>query len=235
MKSYYYKLANLVLFAIIPLYCFSQNNSVNGVYIGSKYRAIIIEDDKFTILSSLYVGGLEMFNNIDPVIAFGRVQYYDSNYIELNSADYNKIVSRSITYSESQKSTIKDSVLLRFFFPFSGQYKILISIGNRNKYELINQPEIKIPKSELKDNRKIGFEIYNLDFIRNIGIMNDYCRITSFRSLSYTIKEYYTNCISIHIPELTNTFFRYYVIKGEYARIVDNDLEWRGEFYYLKE
>ena len=227
MKSNNYKLLNMVLFAIIPLYCFSQNNSVNGVYIGSDYEKIIIENDKFKILSDRM--NHEVDKN-DPVIAFGSVKYLDNNFIELNSAYYNIIAMRGMAFSESKNPTIKDSLLIKFSFPFSGSYKIVIIIDYIRKYELINQSEITISLKEMKNN-KIGFEIFNLKPIYNYT-MRDYCRISVFRYLSNIIENDQTNCISIYIPNLKNTYFQYYVIDGEYARIEDNVLWWRGEDYY---
>jgi len=230
MKSYYYKLVNLVFFAIMPLYCFSQNNPINGVYTGPEYERIVIENDKFKILSDRR--NFEVNKN-DSVIAFGSVKYHDNNFIELNSAYYNIIAMRGMVFSESQNTTIKDSLLIKFSFPFSGFYKILIIINYKRKFELINQTEIKIPINELKDYKQIGFEIFNLKPIRN-NTMQDYCRISVFRFLSGIIENDHTNCISISIPNLTNSYFQYYVIKGEYARIEDDILIWRGELYYGK-
>ena len=218
----------IFLFILFQLSMFSQRSEFKKIYKDEIYKKelIIIENDSFKIIS----------NNIrkfitpkNATVAFGTVKFYDSNFIELNSVNYNEILSRSVTVSESQDSTIKNDIQIRFSFPFSGQYRIYLYT---NKYDYIyeNQSEITIPIKYIMGSKKIEFEIFKINNF-STDLTSDNCNKINSYYYCYYIKNDSTNCISISIPNLTDIFFQYNVIIGEYARISDEKLYWRGIVY----
>ena len=249
MKTLYYKLINFILFVFLPLYCFSQSDSIDGVYAGSDKKTIIIENNRFKILSDGYNIERDKNGSIiefeDSIVAFGEIKILSDNFIEMNSDNYHKIVGESIIIQEYQDTTIKDSLLIQFSFPLSLEYKIEVYTGLAIKgtfvYELTkNQSEIAIPLEELADIAPcMDFRILKANISPKTFAelkTGSYHRLIAFNYVDdyYTIKNDNTNRISISIPELTNHFFQYYFIKGEYARIDEYGLWWRGNYYEKK-
>lgn len=48
--------------------------------------------------------------------------------------------------------------------------------------------------------------------------------------IDYTIDNG-VNCIEIEIPAINNSFFQTYYIKGDYARIKNDSIIWKGQVY----
>ena len=212
------------LFTAFQIELFSQNENIVGAYVGMEREIIIIEDNNFKIVANMLNNRID---KNDSIIAFGNIKYLNNEFIEINTVNYRYNVLKSMVFSEFQSSKTIDSTAIKFIFPFSGKYKIVLYIKHK-KYESINNSEITLP-IKIKKGESIYFKIFDLDIYPEMS--GNYFGIVAFCSLDYKVKKDNTDSISISIPELTNTFFQRYVIKGEYIRIKDGALRWRGNYY----
>jgi hypothetical protein len=97
------------------------------------------------------------------------------------------------------------------------------------KCKSINSNKIGLPLMTVKD-KAIRFKIFNMDVYPEFS--GNYYGIVAFGYFSdYFMRNSNSNYLYIFIPELTNTFFQRYFIKGEYARIKNGILWWRGKYY----
>ncbi len=225
----YNRIINLIflIFMLSQTCVFSQNSKNYGVYVGQEGETIIIENNSFKILSDRLNIELGQDNSI---VAFGDAKFLDNDFVELNSVNHHENVIQSTIISESENLTIKDSLFIKFSFPFSGEYKIEIYIGGYLiEYGMTNRSEIKVPMEKIR-NQSIQFRIFNLDLSPQIS--GYYYKALAFYYYPlYFMKNEHSNSLFISIPELTNKFFQYYFIKGEYARVKNGILWWRGNYY----
>jgi len=218
----------LILFVLIicSTYIFGQKNNIDGIYF-TKYKGEYIEIKKdvfiyVTLQNTIY---------INDTLAKCKINRISNDFIEINSDMPAYIARKSTEIIQSMDTTVKDSIKVIFSIPYEWKLDIeIINKHNFKKYFLMypNAKEIMLPQ----DIKVISFllEPYHKNMTSLEGF--DY-GIRHYYSLEYNIKES-INKIEIKIPAIDNGFFERNYVKGEYVRVLNNTLIWRGTVFKKK-
>jgi hypothetical protein len=206
---------------------FVQAKKIKGTYLYSDNEEYIqIDKDLFKIIRTKVCIPCMDLDKGDSLASSGSVEYIKDGFIKLKS-DIDSSIYKNTTVEELYDANIKDSVKIKFFFPFKGKYRIDAAIGF--PYISTENDCITIPKSKYTLDT-FNFNIYNLNIKYN-GYNGEYFgRIVFYMSL-YQFKNKNTNILHIAIPNLTNSYFARYLINGEYAKIEKNKIIWRNREY----
>jgi hypothetical protein len=165
------------------------------------------------------------------------VEYVSDEFIKLTSTDEARTIRNNMSFVETYEKDKSDSLHIKFIFPFNGDFSIHIRVGDdiqsvRFRYSFKNRKEIilPLPRDSLS---AFSFVIENQ---APPSYYPNYLKRIAFYPFSfYELKEEDTNCITIHIPYLTNSYFARYLINGEYIRVVRGEefdfLIWRNVRY----
>lgn len=161
----------------------------------------------------------------------GRIQQIDNNFLELNSLKDPFIeATRNLEIiRKPDRELSNDSLKIKFFLPYTNGILRITIYTEISKTFSFNYS---------KDNKEctIPFIGGNISFL----IRPDYILPHTAEGLFYGILEYNTldfflekdiNNIEVNIPTIDNSFFEKYYIKGDYARIVNDSIIWKGEIY----
>jgi hypothetical protein len=203
---------------------------------GGEWELIIIAGDSFKIMAG---SDRSLFNldKGDDILAEGKVEYISDEFIKLTSTDDAQIVRNNISFVESYEKDKSDSLHIQFIFPFNGDFSIYIKMGDNIhsvRYTFKNKKEIILPVHP-DSVGPFSFDILNQTPPRG-GYPNYLKRIVFYSFSFYELKNQDTNCLTIHIPYLTNSYFARYLINGEYVRFMPGGdfefLVWRNMRYY---
>lgn len=137
---------------------------------------------------------------------------------------------RVVQYVDSNKT---DSVKVTFSIPytrsnldvsvFSERFRLTLSYCKNRKFLFIpkNCKEISILVSPGNNIIPHSFD-------------GSYYGVLFFSYYEYSIKDH-CDSISVEIPAIDDSFFEKYYIKGEYARIVNETIIWKGDKFVRKE
>jgi len=132
----------------------------------------------------------------------------------------------NIKIEECCDSSLVDSVKIKFVFPCDGKLRIFLYPESYTYSD-----SIMISKQQYYDWKDISsFEIFNC----NPSVESDgtnFGRVSFECYLGYMVKNANTNVVIIKIPNLTNSYFKRYVISNEYAKVDSRKLLWRGRVY----
>lgn len=206
----------LILFYIASMS--TRGAGINGTYLFEDFEYMQIENDSFRIIS------YEGFNG-DSIVAQGSIKKIrESNFIELTSKPFGNVYD-NIKIEECFDSSLVDSVKIKFVFPCDGKLRIFLYPESYTYSD-----SIMISKQQYKWKEISSFEIFNC----NPSVESDGTNLgrVSFECyLGYMVKNANTNVVIIKIPNLTNSYFKRYVISNEYAKVDSRKLLWRGRVY----
>ena len=228
-----YQLTVLICMCILQNIVHAQTSNIDGTYEWDMTEYLIITKDSFKLYLYRTYPLIYGLNRGDTILAEGKVQYESDNFIKLTSKDYEWEAGKNVTVIESVDSCLNDSIRFQFIFPFEGKYKIILYLGKdfKKKYELKNRNEFIIPM--YKDSvLTFSFTILNQDPIEYL--YRNYLKTVVFRSFQNTAKNNNSNFFEISIPDLTNSYFNRFLIKGEYIRVGKEKyiLFWNNEQYW---
>lgn len=226
-------IANLIVIfwlLFLPFLASSQTKKIVGTYTYSDEEYLQIDLNNFKIIrteNGLFSGDMD---EGDSVIAFGRVENINNDFIKLISYKYDLDVYNSTIFTESHdKSLSDDSIKIRFNFPLKGEFKIYFSFSNGYKFVSVNSKIITIPKGIYLT--PMHFDIYKTDILVYNFSSNYLGPIVFSYFPSYEFKNENLNLLNVTIPNLTNSYYARYYIDGEYAKIEGNKIIWRNREY----
>jgi len=208
----------LISFFLISLATNAQKDKINCTYAWDMTEYLSINKDSFKLYLYTTYPLLYGLNSGDTILAEGKVQYESDNFIKLTSKDYEWETNKSMTIIEAIDSCLNDSIRFNIIFPFNGKYKIILYLGNeyKSKYEIEERKEFIIPAQQ------DSMLTFSFTILNHTPVEFPYCvylRAIKFSSLQYTAKNNHSNSFDIFIPNLTNSYFNRFQIRGEYIRV----------------
>ena len=208
---------------------FAQAKNIKGTYIYSdKEEYLQIDKDNFKIIRTRVCTLCMDLDKNDSIASYGSVKYTQDGFIKLRS-DRDSSIYKNTTIEESYDASIKDSIKIRFIFPFNGKFRIYVSSGSY-PYMSAEKNCLTIPRNKYVLAPLI-FEIYNLSLKYNDVYGEYFGRIAFCNFPWYEFKNNNTNSLVISIPNLTNSYYARYFIDGEYLKVDDNKIIWRNREY----
>lgn len=211
----------------------AQKNKINGTYIWDMTEYLTILEDSFKLhLYPTYpvFYGLDLG---DTILTEGKIEYDSDNFIKLTSKDYEWEARKNMIIEESVDSSLVDKVKFTFIFPFEGKYKIILSLKNNYTekiYEFQDRNEFILP---IQKDDLLEFSFLILNQTPPTYQYRTYNKAIAFNSSKKKRKEKDSNSFKIFIPDLTNSYFNRFWIKGEYIKVnTEKDvLFWHNEKY----
>ena len=214
----------------LPFLASSQIKKIVGTYTYSNEEYLQIDVNNFKIIRT-EEGIRGDMDEGDSVIAFGRVEYINNDFIKLTSYKYDLDIYNSTIFTElHDKNLSDDSIQIRFNFPLKGEFKIYISFSSGYNYVSVNSKNITIPKSSYYLT-PLHFDIYKTDILVYDFSSNYLGSIVFSYFPSYEFKNMNLNLLNVTIPNLTNSYYARYYIDDEYAKIEGNKIIWRNREY----
>jgi hypothetical protein len=213
--------------------CFSialfGQKDISGIYTNEAGMKIKVDDNLFYYMghNSPEIGFIIYYND---TLAKCTYNWINDQFIELNSIDDYTSILKSMRFTQSIIDKSNDSILIKFIVPYNRRGKLQIEIYADYKgpykleYSQKNQ-EINIPSNV----KEIMFSI-SPEYLLESGFEGQCYGRIRFNSIEYFIEKN-INYIEIEIPTIDNSFFEKYYIKGEYARITQGKIEWKGEVF----
>lgn len=219
------------LFFLVFYYCqiFPQKK-IDGKYYDESGFYIEVVDKHFKMSLPNYARN--GYNS--EILAEGIIQPINGSFIELNSLkDPFLEASKTLKIREEANHFISnDSLKIKIIIPYTmGNLIIMAFTSNfkQNKfYYSSQQTEFTIPFQ----GGNISFQIYP-DYIMPHTAEGSFYGILEYNTLDFTLEKG-INYIEINIPTIDNSFFEKYYIKGEYARIIDDNIIWKGKVFKKK-
>jgi len=214
----------ILLFSFFYSFSFGQKD-LSGVYYGSSGGKIEIKGNEFYFIVPSYC--VSVYSN--DTLAKCTLKLVDFNLIELNSVPAYVIAHQGLKVEKFYDSTIKDSIKISFSIPYNWHnLEILVFTDTNKTFRLnysSNNKELFLPRNT----RTIDFSISPVMYTPHSpdGL---YFGVLYYPSVEYTIENKY-NHISIDIPSIDNAFFERYYIKGEYAKVSNDTIIWKGKIF----
>lgn len=220
----------LYLCICFSFYAFGQKKDISGTYF-SKFgtKIEIIGNDLNYIIPQ-----------IQPPVVWGNdtlakctFKWVDTNLIELNSTSPNILVLKGLKVVQFSDSTINDSIKVSFLIPHQRwNLKISVYTNNFKEFNFIyskNSRDLMLPNNV----ESITFSIEPERIMPHTSDGQFY-GIVAFSSFQEYQIEKNTNHISIEIPAIDDSFFERYCVTGDYAKISENTITWKGEVFKKK-
>jgi hypothetical protein len=147
---------------------FNKYPKTNGTYLyRDQGEYLQIYKDSFRIVRTSFCTPCVDLDEGDSIAASGTVEYLQPEFARFTSVDDSSVYS--VKVEETCDSTLKDSVKIKFIFPFNGKFRI--------KYSIADLPDSFTDKKCFMVSKKeeiffsLIYDIYNLDIQYNgIGI-----------------------------------------------------------------
>ena len=160
-------------------------------------------------------------------------EWIDDQFIELNSAcPLEKGYKNSEIRQFSDPDVSPDSVKISFILPYEGTLEISAYGTNPNRNNKSHDPNRNITLPQ-------GRGWISASIIPKISAHNLYGAfygITYFNPFPYDYRvEEGNNHVEVKLPNIDNSFFEMYYVKGEYARVWKDTITWKGIVYKKRE
>lgn len=233
MKQYVNIIMLIILF-IINFQIYGQSRKLDGRYYEKNihFEYLTINGEKLNFIRDW---GKRIWR--EDTLAICNFKWVDKSLIEVNSIKDPFIeATKSMIIFQTKDSTINnDSIMVIFKVPIQEKLEIYlssyISIFNLTSDYNYNL-EYNQSKEVLfinKNNMKISFTVKPKDVIPST-LYGYFYSILEFNSPEVKINDN-INKIIIEILAINKVFFERYYIKGEYARVINNRIIWRGVTY----
>jgi hypothetical protein len=230
---------NLIILLLFVHLLFFGQRDLTGIYCNYDYSygCIKIENDKFYFIIK---------HDYTPfwcadTLANATFKRVDDNFIELNSTPPYILAQKGFNIVQSFDSTIQDSIKVSFSIPNFGECGGDLDIKlwtDRNKV-------FKFIYSEFPDNNK-ELMLPNYTKTISLNISPQYSRESHrgrglyYGTLYYSPRETITveknvNHILIEIPAIDGAFFERYYLMGDYAKVSNDTITWKGEVFIKRE
>ena len=222
----------IILFLIVYAFYIvevSARNNLSGRYYAESGVYIEIKDKNFKLI--MPNNAINGWNS--EIMAEGTINKIGDSFLELNT-NKNPIIEAlknlNITQTQESISIPNDSIKVKFLIPYQrGKLKILVFTNTSKIFSLnysMTVNEINIPK----DTKSISFYI-SPDFIKAHTTDGIFYGIVGLDSMQEYQIQKNINFIKIEIPDITNSFFETYYIRGDYARMTKDGIIWKGIIY----
>ena len=222
----------IILFLIVYAFYIvevSARNNLSGSYYAESGVYIEIKDKNFKLI--MPNNAINGWNS--EIMAEGTINKIGDSFLELNT-NKNPIIEAlknlNITQTQESISIPNDSIKVKFLIPYQrGKLKILVFTNTSKIFSLnysMTVNEINIPK----DTKSISFYI-SPDFIKAHTTDGIFYGIVGLDSMQEYQIQKNINFIKIEIPDITNSFFETYYIRGDYARMTKDGIIWKGIIY----
>ena len=157
-------------------------------------------------------------------------KWIDDSFIELNTPLPDIVGNEGLKVVQSADSSSSlDSIKLSFKIPYQRGLRISVCTNPGFGYFFQSKREFVIPKTV----KSFSFTIFN-EQIKPHTVNCLFYGAIDFNPLrKYQIEEN-TNHISIEIPALDDSFFERFFLEGDYARVSENTITWKGEVFHKK-
>ncbi|MDH6344329.1 hypothetical protein M2480_003239 [Parabacteroides sp. PFB2-12] len=221
----------VILFLLPALAClfpFTQTES-SKTYLNKYGAKIEFKNDEFYYIES---------HSFSPVwyndtLAVCTVKKLDGQFVELNSIPPDVIAQRGLSVIQGFDCMAEDSIKISFSIPYNNDNLNITVFSNTLKtFDLTyskSDKELMLPN----DFKTIAFTISPERSVVSHSIDGRFYGVLYYSSIEYTIEEN-TNHIEISIPAMDDSFFERYYVKGEYARVVNDSIFWRGDVFVKK-
>ena len=158
-------------------------------------------------------------------------EWIDDQFIELNSAcPLEKGYKNSEIRQFSDPDVSPDSVKISFILPYEGTLEISAYGFNPNRDSESNNSDrsVMLPKGKGSISATIGPESFSLAH----NLYGAFYGVTFFAPFPYDYRiEEGNNHVEVKLPNIDNSFFEMYYVKGEYARVWKDTITWKGIVY----
>ena len=205
--------------------------SLDGFYHSKEGLTIHIRDNQAIITHS------EGHSIIDTV-SVCTITEEDDNFIRIDSpSPYDRVMS-CIRFEESYSADHdQDSVYVTFDFPVQNE-SFWIQICDDNTTSLIPCKEIKYPEQNqiviprsLPSLNTYSWGIRSDGFSLTSELFKLYVNLDLLCLFPISYRNYRTNILRISVPCINDGFFDWAQIKGEYIKVCDEGLIWRGDLF----
>lgn len=209
-----------------------KERDISGRYYNESGRVLEIFGNRLTLIKP--DGGCGV---IIPgaFLADCSFEWIDDQFIELNSAcPLEKGYKNSEIRQFSDPDVSPDSVKISFILPYEGQLQIHAATFDPYKSYESNSPNrsITIPKTD--DDISASISPGNFSLAHNL--YGAFYGITYFHPFPADYKmEDGNNHVEVKLPNIDNSFFEMYYVKGEYARVWKDTITWKGIVYKKRE
>ncbi len=219
---------NYLLFILFIFYSFiiSAQNKLYGRYYSESGVYFEIKDDKFKlIMLNSAINGF-----YSDILAEGTMKYIDNSFIELNSLISPVYeIFRTLKITQSEQGLMDNDIEIKFLIPYKRDSLRIAIYTDKFKtfkfsYSDYNK-SIIIPKGV----NSFSFMIEPENIITH-NFDGTYYGVLSLNSLEYNIEKE-IKLIEVNIPALDDSFFEKYYLKGDYVRIVNKSIIWKGEVF----
>lgn len=225
----------LALTAIVCYYTGYSKAKIDGVYYDTAGLKLVVCQKKFIIID-------EKRGNSSPVV-FADYFWVDDNFIKLRNGHFFKALKKNMVIKKTRTQSCGDSISVGFKFKDSGEYEFEVTVWCDLGYRVHSGSSFKYYSFIYSHNDETNRVIVPQK-IRSLGI---YVSPKSVKPLSVdSLTGYYSgfktysinhihigkklDSIDIELRGLDEFFGRQYV-DGDYVRVVDDKLYWRGRVF----
>lgn len=224
----------LIMFFVINFQVYGQSRILDGRYYEKNihFEYLTINGEQFNFIRDWGRGIWR-----EDTLAICNFKWVDKSLIEVNSIkDPSMEASKSMIIFQTKDSTINnDSIMVIFKIPTQEELVIHLS-SDTSAFSFIRDYKYKLEYNQSKkvlfinkNSVKISFSIRPKDVIPST-LDGYFYSILEFLQPDVKINDN-INKIIIEIPAINDEFFERYYIKGEYARVINDKIIWRGVTY----
>lgn len=231
-------LALLAVFATVQ--CFAQSGIVSKPFLPRPLDGVYHSKDGLTIHISDSLATISYSDGDGPItttIAVCTITEDDANFIRIDSPSPYDRVMNCIRFEESFSADFHpDSVYVTFDFPVRNEtYWIEICDGKNSlipsrELQYPEQNKIVIPRA-LPSMNTYSWGIRTKGFSLTAELFKFYVALDIWCVFPVKYRNYKTNILRISVPCIDDDFFEQAWIQGEYIKVCDEGLIWRGSLY----
>lgn len=205
-----------------------ENENISGTYTNAAGMEIKIQDSTFIYI--IPQNHLPVYAN--DTLAKCIYNRINDQFIEINSIENYSSILRSMRIIQSKRNNSNDSITIKFVIPYiKSNLEIEVFTNCCKSYKLDysqEKQEISIPRTS----SGISFSICP-EYLVELNFEGQYAGRIRFNSIEYTIDNN-NNYTEIKIPAIKDSFFDSFYMKGEYVRILQDSLTWKGDTFLKK-
>lgn len=158
------------------------------------------------------------------------VKQIDDQFVELNSTPPNVVVEKELEVAQKFDPIVKDSIKVVFSIPYYNSDLNITVFTNTLKAIDFDYSEYARVLMLPGDVEMMAFSISPKEHMVSHSVDGRYYGVLYYSSAEYAIEEK-TNYVKISIPAMDDSFFERYYVKGEYARVVNDTVFWKGDVF----
>ena len=219
-----------LLLSLLLLGVPSVPSSLDGFYHSKKGLTIQISEGQAVIS---YSEG----NSIERTVAVCTITEENDSFIRIDGpSPYDRVMS-CIRFEESYSADFHpDSVYVTFDFPVRNEEywikvcDVSISLSPCMEFKYPEQKQIVIPRV-IPSLNTYSWGIKSNGFSVTSDLFNLYVTQDLRCVFPVSYSNYRTNILRISVPSVDDDFFEQAWVKGEYIKVCDEGLIWRGDLY----